>query len=305
MEIATEAIRRLLKSAGLAALCYAAVGTTGSSNTALADENGISFWLPGMFGSLAAVPQQPGWAVADVYYHTSVSASGAVAAAREVEIGRLNPTATVNLNASLKVNADTNMLVPSYVFATPVLGGQLALSMATVYGRMNANLQGTLTAGLPPLPPVTAAGAINASVTGFGDLYPQATLRWNSGVNNFMTYLTGDVPVGSYNSTNLANLGIGHGAVDGGAGYTYFNPLKGQEFSVVAGLTYNLQNSSTQYQNGVDFHLDWAASQFLSKQFFVGAVGYVYNQLTPDSGQAAFQGSFESRVLGLDRKSVV
>jgi hypothetical protein len=25
-----------------------------------ADEDGVSFWLPGLFGSLAAVPQQPG-----------------------------------------------------------------------------------------------------------------------------------------------------------------------------------------------------------------------------------------------------
>lgn len=28
----------------------------------LADEGGVSFWLPGLFGSLAAVPPQPGWA---------------------------------------------------------------------------------------------------------------------------------------------------------------------------------------------------------------------------------------------------
>ena len=74
--------------------------------------------------------------------------------------------------------------------------------------------------------------------------------------------------------TRLANLGIGHGAADGGVGYTYLNPAKGQEFSAVAGLTYNLENLSTNYQNGVDFHLDWAASQFLSKQVFVGPVGY-------------------------------
>jgi hypothetical protein len=40
---------------------------------ALADEGGVSFWLPGQFGSLAAVPQQPGWSFADVYYHTSVA----------------------------------------------------------------------------------------------------------------------------------------------------------------------------------------------------------------------------------------
>ena len=29
-----------------------------------ADENGISFWVPGFFGSLAATPQQPGWSLA-------------------------------------------------------------------------------------------------------------------------------------------------------------------------------------------------------------------------------------------------
>jgi hypothetical protein len=48
-----------------------------------ADESGISFWVPGQFGSLAAVPTTPGWSLGSVYYHTSVSASGAAAAARE------------------------------------------------------------------------------------------------------------------------------------------------------------------------------------------------------------------------------
>jgi hypothetical protein len=28
----------------------------------------------------------------------------------------------------------------------------------------------------------------------------------------YMTYITGDVPVGAYDSTRLANVGIGHGA---------------------------------------------------------------------------------------------
>ena len=35
-----------------------------------------------------------------------------------------------------------------------------------------------------------------------------------------MTYVTGDVPVGDYNSASLANIGIGHGAVNSGSGYT-------------------------------------------------------------------------------------
>ena len=53
------------------------------TETAHADESGISFWLPGQFGSLAAAPAVPGWSGAAIYYHTTVSAFGAVAAARD------------------------------------------------------------------------------------------------------------------------------------------------------------------------------------------------------------------------------
>jgi hypothetical protein len=83
------------------------------------------------------------------------------------------------------------------------------------------------------------------------------------------------------------------------AGYTYFDHPTGREFSAVAGLTYNLENASTNYQNGVDFHLDWAASQFLSKQFAVGVVGYLYDEVGCDSGSGDHVGCFQSRVVGL------
>lgn len=128
-------------------------------------------------------------------------------------------------------------------------------------------------------------GSIGDSITSFGDLYPMATLKWNAGVHNFMTYVTGDIPVGAYDPSRLANLGIGHGAIDGGGGYTYLNPQTGEEFSAVAGFTYNFKNQDTQYQNGIDFHVDWGASKFLSKQVFVGVVGYLYQQVTDDFGQ--------------------
>ena len=57
------------------------------SDCAVADEGGVSFWIPGLFGSLAATPQQPGWSLANIYYHTSVSAGADVARAREFTIG--------------------------------------------------------------------------------------------------------------------------------------------------------------------------------------------------------------------------
>src|SRR3954453_14626445 len=98
---------------------------------ASADENGISFWVPGFFGSLAATPQQPGWSLANIYYHTSVSAGADVARAREFTLNRVPANVSVNSNLNLRVNAtgDLCFVVPSYVFATPVLGGQASVSI--------------------------------------------------------------------------------------------------------------------------------------------------------------------------------
>jgi hypothetical protein len=147
--------------------------------------------------------------------------------------------------------------------------------------------------------PFSRFDSISDSVTGFGDVLPIATLRWNNGVHNYMTYITGDIPVGAYDSTRLANIGIGHGAIDAGGGYTYLNPQTGHEFSGVLGFTYNFTNQSTQYQNGVDMHFDWGASQFLTKQFLVGAVGYVYKEVGCDSGSGDRVGCFQSQVVGV------
>ena len=82
--------------------------------------------------------------------------------------------------------------------------------------------------------------SISDTAWGFGDVVPIVSERWNIGVHNVMTYITGDIPVGAYDSTRLSNIGLGHGAVDAGGGYTYFNPQTGHELSAVLGFTYNL-----------------------------------------------------------------
>jgi hypothetical protein len=293
---ATVRSRAVRSRTAVALLCAGILSA--SASAALADESGVSFWVPGLYGSLAAVPGTPGWAVASIYYHTTLDAGANVAAAREIQIGRFNPTLNINLNANLHATGDLAFVVPSYTFASPVLGGQLAVQMATIMGSTSANVNGTVTASLPPFS-LVRSDSIGDTTTGFGDLYPLASLKWNRGFSNFMTYVTGDIPVGNYSSASLSNLGIGHGAIDAGGGYTYLNPATGHEFSAVAGFTYNFINPTTQYQNGVDFHLDWGASQFLSKQFFVGLVGYAYNQVSPDSGSGDKVGSFESRVFSI------
>ncbi|MGZ3290817.1 MAG: SphA family protein, partial [Xanthobacteraceae bacterium] len=55
-------------------------------------------------------------------------------------------------------------------------------------------------------------------------------------------------------------------------------------------------NPSTQYQNGVDFHLDWGASRLLTKRLQIGVVGYLYNQASCDGGSGDRVGCFQSRV---------
>jgi hypothetical protein len=268
-----------------------------------ADEGGVSFWVPGFFGSLAAAPQQPGWSLASIYYHTSVSAGSDVALAREFEIRKIPLTLSGTLNATVKGSGDIGFVIPTYVFASPVLGGQASASLAAAYGTTSASLAGTLT-GTLGLPgggsiPFMRSDSISSTAWGVADLVPQFSLRWNEGVNNYMTYITGDIPVGVYSSTSLANMGIGHGAIDAGGGYTYFNPQTGHEFSGVLGFTYNFINEATQYQNGIDMHFDWGASQFLTQQVQVGLVGYVYDEIGCDSGSGDHVGCFQSQVVGI------
>jgi hypothetical protein len=275
------------------------------SHTALADEGGVSFWVPGFFGSLAATPQQAGWSLANVYYHTSVSAVGDVARAREFTLNRVPANVTVNTNLNLRLNAtgDLGFMIPSYVFETPVLGGQAAVALVAAYGVVSTTLAGQL-AGSITGPgggsvPFMRSDSLNSTTWGFGDLVPQFSLRWNAGVHNYMTYITGDIPVGAYDSNRLSNVGIGHGAIDAGGGYTYFDPTTGHEFSGVLGFTYNFKNTATQYQNGVDLHFDWGASQFLTKQIQVGLVGYAYKDIGCDSGSGDRVGCFQSQVFGI------
>ena len=124
-KIAFDCPRSIRSIASIAVLALGII--VSAPRSALADEGGVSFWLPGFFGSLAAAPQQPGWSLTSIYYHTSVSAGADVARAREFEIGRIPITATANVSASLDARADLALALPAYTVATPVFGGQLTV----------------------------------------------------------------------------------------------------------------------------------------------------------------------------------
>jgi hypothetical protein len=83
-----------------------------------ADEDGVSFWLPGLFGSLAAVPQKTGWQVTAINYFDSVRASG-----NWLLRVRSQSASSTRRSTSMPTSMSSRR-TGSYVFEKPVFGGQ-------------------------------------------------------------------------------------------------------------------------------------------------------------------------------------
>ena len=252
-----------------------------SSQSVLADEGGVPFWMSGQYASMAAVPMATGWSLVAIPYVYS----GKADKSKTFQHG-------TSINAGLSARESLVLMQLGYVAEEKILGGQPYLGVGWGPG---AN---TTTASVSVINPSTQLNRSNTS-NGSTDIYPLASLTWNQGNNNFKTYVTGDIPVGTYSPTSLAAIGIGHAAIDTGGGYTYLNNTTGLEFSGVLGATYNWMNNQTNYQNGIDSHLDWSVSQFVSQNWQVGIAGYGYYQLTADSGSGNRVGAFKSRIAAV------
>ena len=245
----------------------------------VADEGGVSFWLPGQMSTLAAAPAKPGWSMPLVYYHTSADESSS----KGTRLGG-------RVAAGVDVDADLLFAIPTYTFSEPLLEGQAALSLVAAVGKMAVDANALLTG---PRGRVIER-EVSDSLKGGSDLYPLATLKWNHGNYNYMIYSMGNIPVGAYDPDRLVNVGLGHWSLDMGGGFTFFD--RKNEFSAVLGLTHNWENPDTDYQNGLDAHLDLSASHFVTETTHIGLVGYVYQQITGDKGDGAVLGDYKSSV---------
>lgn len=252
------------------------VALLANATPAAADESGAAFWLSGQYASMSAVPPPPGWSLvtfANLY--------------RGKQDG-----ARISSSESADIEGEQAIIYfqPGYAFETKILGGTPYVSISAGYGSATTLLR-----------PDEPNGDLNRSqtVSGAPDLNPFASLSWSDDVNNVMTYLSLNVPVGQYNPDGIANLGLGHAALDWGAAYTYFDEKTGLEFSALAGLTYNWKNPYTNYQSGIDSHVDWGASRWMNEKWQIGIAGYAYYQLTDDTGSGDDLGANRSRVAGI------
>ncbi|HEX4388295.1 MAG TPA: transporter [Steroidobacteraceae bacterium] len=270
--------------------CTACGGLLLAAAAASADEGATGVWVSGQFSSFAAVPSSPGFSFPLVYYHASQSAS----ASREFLIGG-------ELVGGIDVRSDLAFFNPTWSFPDALLGGQLEVTLAWAAGNVSVRVDGVLShcTGTQCTPVVS--GGRSSTQFGGSDIGPLLALKWTHGNHYNMAYLLGNVPTGAYEVDRLANIGLHHWAIDGGYGYSYLDEQKGHDLSVVAGVTYNFENPATDYRNGLDSHLDFAASQFLNEHWHVGLVGYAYYQLSADSGSGAHArlGGFQARVFAL------
>src|SRR5579872_3980626 len=128
--------RNILAIGGLCALALSAI-----PQQARGDSGGVSFWLPGTFGSLAATPTTPGWAYSTIYIHLQMNAG---AGKSFVTSNGIPGSVAAGLNA----HADALVEGVTYTSALPVLGGQAGFSLLAAPGNLGVGIGATLTGPL-------------------------------------------------------------------------------------------------------------------------------------------------------------
>lgn len=135
--------------------------------------------------------------------------------------------------------------------------------------------------------------------TGVGDLVvTPICLGWHLGDFHIMAFGNFYAPVGSYNPARRLNTGLNRWAVEPNVAVTWLNQ-SGQEASISLGYTVNFENAATQYTTGNEFHLEYFLGQHLPKGFTLGLAGYIYQQVTADSGSGARLGAFRGQTIAL------
>lgn len=252
---------------------------------AQAAENGVGVYLLGARGPMAGFTPPPGvYFQNDTYFYGGRAGSGLTLPDGGLLIA--------NINASSWLNLPTTM----WVTPAKILGGDLAFSVTVpTYGvpRVNANLQ----VNSPQLGPV-GANVTNAEFN-LSDFLVTSFVGWHSGNFHWQFGITGVIPSGSFVPGQLSNASLNRPAVDLYGAVTWLDPAIGWDLSAAMGFTFNRINKATDYKTGDEFHLEWAASKYLTKEFTVGLVGYYYQQLTGDSGSGARLGPFMGRVVAL------
>ncbi len=252
-----------------------------STPSALASEGGSSHYTPGAIASFIDFPSGIPYNVVSPMFGYFGSAS----ANRQFPIAGL---------LTANVDAQSFAWTPSFQYDLPkkVLGGQYAFTLVLPVVQLNvdANIIGQ------------GGGNVRTSQskTGLGDIYfSPFNLFWKKGNFKILASLAMFVPSGSYTVGDLANIGKNYWTFNPYAGMGYNNPNNGLEANAYLGFNFNTENPATDYLSGHEFYLDFTVNKRFKNGFGVGGTGYVFQQITGDSGSGARLGNFRGRTIGL------
>jgi hypothetical protein len=241
------------------------------SGTAEAAESASGAYVIGLRGPGAGVTPPPGLFFSNQLY------------LYQRDIGGRVPISGFTLQGRAKVRAAVS--IPTFLLVTPaeIAGGRIGLTLTVPYGRVAVR-------GF--LGPLYARDGIST----FADPSVGAFLGWRAGDVHLQVGATAFLPIGDYREGELANTAKNRGALDVFAALTWTEPTFGLDVSNVIGLTFNRKNPTTDYRTGTEFHWEWSVSKTFDNGVSIGPAGYVYRQLSGDSGSGARLGDFRGEV---------
>ena len=254
--------------------------------TAQAEEGGSGHYMPGSISDFVdGVPPKETFVVRYnlLYYNGSVSA---------------NPPLPIAALKTLGADATIWAHGLTLLWRPPIdLGERWSYALSTTVPFMWADVSAKVVAG-------TTTVRRSSSVNGLGDIVLMPLmLNYNINSNlNVETRLGIYAPTGDYEVGRLANTGKNFWTFEPTLGLRYFGVKNGREASVFVGADFNTENEDTDYQSGMQFHVDGTLAQhfpLFGGLAGLGVNGFWYDQLTGDSGSGATFGNFEARTTGV------
>jgi hypothetical protein len=219
-------------------LGYAAlVLTAGCFGQAKATEYGFSTYALGSNAFGAGVTAPAGTYVTSLTGFYSAQIGGAVT------------FGGVTINAGARVDGFTGATNVLYVPERKVLGGNLGLSLTMPVGHVD--LDATIGVG-----PLLASRSVEG--WGVGDIVPKIQLGWQHGEFSNTVYVQAVAPTGRWEPGFSPIIGLHRPGVDMGWAVTWANEATKLQLNGAAGVTFNFENTETNYRSGNEFHFEWA-----------------------------------------------
>lgn len=217
------------------------------------------------------------------------------------EIGGQLNFGGVTINAGAKVEGFTNGWNILYVPERKLFGGNLGFAVTVPVGHVAVEA----TIGVGALPVVSR----EVDGWGLGDIVSRAQLGWHLGDFSHLVYVQAVAPTGRWQPGFSPIVGLHRPGIDTGWAFTWQHKPTKLQFNGSAGVTFNFENTETNYRTGDEFHFEWAVGREIATGLVIGVVGYDYRQLTGDSGAGAVfgpqKGSVDAIGVGLTYTTVV